>query len=300
MISVCIPVYRFNARSLVRELLRQRAELENGVSDFEILLYDDASPDDGDWGKLDLREIPGIRYVELPANLGRAAIRNRMIRDANGTHCILLDADAGLPQGFLLAYEKHLFNLHESTSVKPGADLVVVGGRKYSEQRPPDPKMHLHWWYGRQRESDVNYSDQQGWLGFHSNNFLATRSLLLNHPFPESVDGYGHEDTLWGQQFTGSDTPFFRIDNPVVHLGLEPGAVFLRKQQEAIRNLHRLKNETPHLRTRLIDLVEKYPKLTALAKYTPEKPLINYLTSRPAPNLKALDLLKLKWWVGLA
>lgn len=300
MFSVCIPVYRYNAVPLVRELVRQLASVASGEEDllYEILIYDDASPDDGDWGRQELRTIPHIDYVELPVNLGRAAIRNRMIRDARSLYCILLDADAEIPANYLQSYQSHLSNLQcDSAEWSFGKDLVVVGGRRYETDRPADPELHLHWWYGRERESDVFHQTKKGWLGFHSNNFLATRSLLLDHPFPESVDGYGHEDTHWGQQFTDTLVPLYQLNNPVIHLGLEANEVFLRKQHQAIRNLHRLKNETPHLRTRLIDIAERFPRLVRLAGYLPENKLKNYLTSRPAPDLRALDLLKLKWWM---
>jgi len=173
---------------------------------------------------------------------------------------------------------------------------VVVGGRRYREEPPADPQLYLHWWYGTQRESDDGPNHPPGWLGFHSNNFLAARDLLLAHPFPEQTTGYGHEDTLWGQQFMDTDVPLVRLSNSVVHLGLEPQDVFLRKQREAIRNLHCLKSSTPHLRTRLIDLAEKTPGLTALAGWLPERLLAGYLTSRKNPDLRALDLLKLRWW----
>lgn len=299
MFSVCIPVYRYNALALVEELLRQVAA--DGLSaEMEILLYDDASPKDGDWGRSTLRSLAGLCYMELEQNLGRAAIRNRMARDAQGAYCIMLDADADLPPDFLLRYRDHLKELTTAKFWEPDRDIIVVGGRSYAEAEPADPALRLHWWYGHQRESDVSSNAQQGWLGFHSNNFLVNRSLLLRHPFPEAVAGYGHEDTLWGQQFMGSKVYLSRVHNPVVHLGLEPGDVFLRKQQQAIRNLHRLKTEHPHLRTRLIDLVEKYPRLTSLARILPEQIFANYLCRSARPNLKVLDLLKLKWWHELA
>lgn len=300
MFSVCIPVYRYNAVPLVQELVRQLASVaseEEGLF-YEILIYDDASPNDGDWGRQELRTIPHTNYVELPVNLGRAAIRNRMIRDARSPYCIFLDVDAEIPANYLQSYQNYLGDLHNSSpDWSLGRDLVIVGGRQYEKKRPSNPELHLHWWYGQERESDVFHQSKKSWLGFHSNNFLATRSLLLDHPFPESVDGYGHEDTLWGQQFTGTDVLLYQLNNPVIHLGLETNEVFLRKQHQAIRNLHRLKNETPHLRTRLIDIAERFPRLVRLASYLPENKLKNYLTSRPAPDLRALDLLKLKWWM---
>ncbi|MEM9260646.1 MAG: hypothetical protein AAGA62_13425, partial [Bacteroidota bacterium] len=137
-------------------------------------------------------------------------------------------------------------------------------------------------------------------------------------------EGYGHEDTLWGQQLAKAGVGILHIDNPVTHLGLETSGVFLEKQHRAIHNLRLLKKQTPHLRTRLIDLAEKYPRLTQLARYLPEKTLLHLLQKnrfawfsptlwlppqrsglgrvggevkkRASLSLYLLDLLKLKWW----
>jgi glycosyltransferase involved in cell wall biosynthesis len=297
MLSICIPTYRYDVRPLAHELLRQAAELEKTV---EILVYDDASPDDGDWGREELRRLPGIHYVELEHNLGRAAIRNKLAREAQNSYLLLLDADGQPPNHFLYAY---LFGLTDAIAAKvvSGEELVIVGGRKYSDQPPAQQELHLHWCYGTKRESrSVTRRQSEKWLGFQSNNFLVSRSVLLTHPFPEDVAGYGHEDTLWGQQMDHAGVPIYHIDNPVIHLGLEPNDVFLRKQREAISNLALLHQQFSHLRTRLIDLAEKFPLVKYIVKRFPEDWLVRRLTDSKRPSFYWLDLLKLKWWfVGL-
>ncbi|MEM9931425.1 MAG: glycosyltransferase, partial [Bacteroidota bacterium] len=75
MLSVCIPVYRYDVRPLVQELLTQAAGLAGPV---ELLVFDDASPEKTAWGQEELQHLPGINYFVFPKNLGRAAIRNKM------------------------------------------------------------------------------------------------------------------------------------------------------------------------------------------------------------------------------
>jgi len=293
MLSVCIPVYRYDVRPLVTELLRQTGELKDTV---EILVYDDASPDDGDWGKTEMRRIPEIQYVELEQNLGRAGIRNLMARRAKHDFLVMMDADGEPNSEFLQCWLGLLRKTRPVTSTELPL-LVIVGGRHYARERPSDPALSLHWWYGRQRESSTRRKRKKaGWLGFHSNNFLVTRSVLLDHPFPETHAGYGHEDTLWGQQLIGSEIKLIHADNPVVHLGLETNEVFLRKQKQAIANLRVLKNSYPHLRTRLTDLAGRFPLLAEFTGLLPESLLTDYLTKREEPFLYTLDMLKLKWW----
>lgn len=290
MLSICIPTYRYDVRPLVAELLRQVASEDRGI---EILVYDDASPDDGDWGREELRKTGGIRYVELKTNLGRAAIRNKMAREASQDYLVMMDADGWPNPRFVSTF----FYGAENNLKNETLPLVVTGGRTYSPTPPSDHSYHLHWWYGTKRESrPANVRTLDEWLGFHSNNFLVTRSLLLSNPFPSNFKGYGHEDTFWAQQFIDEDVLLYHDDNPVIHLGLETNEVFLHKQRQAVDNLRLLKNQSPHLRTRLIDLVEKLPFLPAIARLVPEQTLINYLSKRKRPSLYALDLLKLRWW----
>jgi glycosyltransferase involved in cell wall biosynthesis len=293
MLSVCIPTYRYDVRPLIRELLRQSAKLEQII---EILVYDDASPDDGDWGREELRQLPGIRYVELEQNLGRAAIRNKMAQEASFSYLLLLDADGQVPPQFL---SKYLLCLADIIVEKTSEDkaLVLVGGRKYSNQPPKDENLHLHWRYGTKRESrHVDRRGKEEWLGFQTNNFLVSRKPLLEYPFPEGGSGYGHEDTLWGQQMEAVGVPIYHIDNPVIHLGLETNDVFLRKQREAISNLALLHQQSPHLRTRLIDLAKRFPVLKQIVTFFPEGWLVRRLTSSHRPSFYWLDVLKLKWW----
>lgn len=293
MLSVCIPTYRYDVRPLIAELQLQARERKGKV---EILVYDDASPADGYYGRADLRNAVGVRYVELSENLGRAAIRNRMAREATYPYLLLLDADGQVHTKFLRTYILHLADVI-ARQKSPRSNIVLVGGREYAAVPPEDERLQLHWWYGTRRESrSVHLRKRAGWLGFQSNNFLISQHLLLDHPFPEEVAGYGHEDTLWGQQMERAGVPIYHIDNPVVHLGLEPEDVFLGKQREAIRNLALLHQQFPHLRTRLIDLAEKYPSAKHLVQFFPESWLARRLTDSKRPSIYWLDILKLRWW----
>lgn len=293
MISVCVPIFRYDVRPLARELLRQAAALPRPV---ELLLYDDASPDDGDWGRTELRTLPGLTYVELTHNLGRAAIRNRLARDARHEHILLMDADGRPGPNYLAGWLTEVERQSKESASSP-AGYVVSGGRTYAPDPPADKRLHLHWWYGTCREAkSAAERMRQPYLGFQSNNFLANRGVLLRHPFPEHHRGYGHEDTLWGQELRSAAVGLRHLDNPTVHLGLEPADVFLRKQREALSNLALLRTRSPHLRTRLIDLADRWPLAVRLAEAVSEIRLTNYLTGRPQPKLLALDILKMKWW----
>ena len=288
MLTVCLPVHNYDVRPLVRELDRQRASLPGAV---RILVLDDGSDAATRRTNAALHARPELTYRELGRNLGRAAVRNRLAREAAGDWLLFLDAD-GQPGPELLANY-----LRAIRDLPPGQerDRVFVGGRNYAPAAPPPPH-YLHWYYGTHRESQPpSVRNRRPYAAFHTNNFLAPRGLLLRHPFATEHAGYGHEDTLWGQQLRAHGATVLHLDNPVVHLGLEAHRTFLDKQRAAIRNLAHLRRHHPELRTRLTDFATANPRLAALAARLPEGWLLRQLNG-PTPNLRALDLLKLRWW----
>ncbi|MBB4079352.1 glycosyltransferase involved in cell wall biosynthesis [Lewinella aquimaris] len=286
MISICIPVFNHDARPLVEELVRQAGALNVPV---EILLYDDGSDERCKLVNREVATHPGVRYLEQPTTMGRAIIRNKMAREASHDLLVMLNADSR-PNPLLL--QRYLAD--------PDVP-VIVGGTTYSETRPDDPALWLHWHYGRARKALAPARRRpKPYLHFQSNNFRVSREFFLQHPFPK-VDGCGHEDTLWGQLLAPTSTNIEYIDNPVENLVLERAEDFMRKQREAIESLKQLRQQHPTLATRLTTFADRYPKMTQLTEILPERALTKYLMR--TNNLHALDALKLKWWItgwGLA
>lgn len=282
MFSICIPVYNYDARPLVRELQRQAEQLGGGQT-VEILLYDDGSMPRFKALNRELHPLSCLNYVEQPVNIGRAKIRNTMARDAHHDTLILLDVDSAPNPTYLSNY------------LQQPETVVVVGGTTYADGPPSDPALRLHWHYGRQREAIAPaHRRPRPYLHFQSNNFRVDREFFLSHPFPE-VYGYGHEDTLWGQLLAPSSTTIEYIDNPVTHLGLETAERFLVKQRQAVETLKVLRRQHPTLTTKLTKFADRYPTAVQLAEVVPESILISWLLR--THNLRALDLLKLKWWI---
>ncbi|MGB3547436.1 MAG: glycosyltransferase [Saprospiraceae bacterium] len=294
MLTICLPVYRFDPTALVRELVRQAAALPHPV---EVLVYDDASPaQDRAAYQPGLQALcgQGVSYRLLPENLGRAAIRNLLAREAAHEALLFLDADSGIVRtDFLAAYLQ---------AVAETAAPLLMGGRVYAQEPPADPVKLLHWHYGHRRESrSAEERRRRPWHGFMSNNFLVRRDLLLRHPFDETIAGYGHEDTLWALQLHRAGvTGIVHLDNPVVHLDLEEATVFLDKQRRATENLRRLLRDHPYLETRLSAAVKRLRKwsiwgLTQVPLRWAAPTLQRQLTAHPKGAFWRLDLLKLHW-----
>ena len=224
MVSICIPVFEQDAGELVRELHRQAGLVDVPV---QIIVIDDHS---SSVFAERLKDLSGwAQVISLDANIGRARIRNRFLEYAQGTHLLFLDGDSVIiRKDFLSTY---------LNSIREQDVDVICGGRIYDEAAP-DKDHHLHWAYGRaveSRSAAERVKDPYG--SFMTHNFLIRKTLLEETRFNEKIEGYGHEDTLFGLLLQQRQATILHIDNPVLHGELADNTGFLKKTEEAIRNL---------------------------------------------------------------
>jgi glycosyltransferase involved in cell wall biosynthesis len=289
-LSILVPVYNREVLPLVHALL---AQLPDWPGPVEILLLDDGSTEEFRVRNRVLAVVPSVRYQELPANLGRAAIRNQLAASARYEWLLLLDNDSLLPdQQFLARYAQ---------AQAAGPTGLFIGGTTYEATPPADPALLLRWRYGRAREmrpATVRQRDPGGQLSI--NNALLPNALLRRFPLDERLSGYGHEDTKFGLELSRARVPVHHLDNPVLHDGLEPAAIFLAKSQQAVRNLAQvLRTDGLGTTTRLVQAAERLKRagLTSAARVTlgAAEPLLRRNLLGPSPSLRALDAVKLLW-----
>lgn len=225
MLSILIPVYNFNIVSLVTEL--QKQTLKAGIP-FEIIVLDDCSSALLRDQNKDVSHLPGVRFLELDKNIGRARIRNRLAEMAEFSTLLYMDCDSEVPSE----------NYIENYLPYCGKEMVVCGGRAYRPEPPEEPEYLLRWLYGISREQmpDV-IRNINPYRSFMTNNFLISKEIILQIQFDESIIQYGHEDTLFGLELKKRGTPVKHIKNPLTHIGLEISREFLRKTAEGIENL---------------------------------------------------------------
>lgn len=284
-LSILIPVYNYDVQELTGKLL---AQCEALTSRFEICIYDDGSDEKIRRKHRYLFQTPQVRYVELRKNIGRSAIRNLLAREANFKYLLFLDNDSALPDDrFIKRYWESEKNCD-----------VVIGGTIYQSNTPSDVFM-LRWRYGKTREEKP--AAERNLNPYHRltlNNMLVKRSVYLDHPLNTSLTGYGHEDTKFGWDLERSGVKVCHIDNPVMHLGLEPASEFLKKTGQGVKNLYQLyqaQGSIPDSR-----LVSSFEKLKTARMIKPflmvfrvfKDNLLDNLRS-PNPNLTYFDLYKL-------
>ncbi len=247
-LSILLPVYCWPIGPLLTALHAQ-AVAEPGLA-FEILAYDDASPDPDlcAANRAAAATLPHVRYHNLPHNVGRAAIRNLLAAAAAHSWLLFLDADSGLPDAqFLARYRRAVAATAppkptSQPAAKPAPPRAFIGGTAYTATPPADPALRLRWTYGRAREQRLAAERQRApYAAFTLNNLLIRAETYTHFGLDEGLGRtYGHEDTAFGGALATAGIPLAHLDNPVLHLGLEPAPLFRQKTAEAVGNLVRL------------------------------------------------------------
>ena len=285
MISICIPSYNFDIRTLVNELYNQ---IVDNQLEAEIIVIDDASEPSYTKINNEIKELCS-HYVELKNNIGRSKIRNLFLEYNNYSHLLFLDCD-GFPvrRDFLSIYVNYL------------EKSIVVGGREYGD-RPHNQLQLLHWTYGTKRESKPDVERrQEPYRSFMTNNFMIESTVLEQIKFDESIANYGHEDTLLGIALNQNNIGIIHINNPVMNLDIENNTSFLSKVRISVNSLYSvyLKENQSMLLVKNVRLLDFWKKTRLLAPiivpvYSMFEKKIEKNLLGEKPNMLLLDFYKL-------
>lgn len=250
MISICIPIYNFDVTELVDELLKQAIHINYPV---EVLLFDDHSQAFFRQKNSLLASRSNVNYLDFDFNIGRSKIRNRLADIATGQWLLFLDCDVIVDDPDYL--KRYIDNLSKAK--------VICGGRKYGP-KPFRKELLLRWKYGVGRECKTAFFRQVNpYSSFISGNFLIEYDTFHKVRFNEELSGYGHEDTLLGLDLKKHKVEILHIDNPTVHLGLDPSNEFLVKTEQGVLNLARILHIMPCMRRE----IEKSIKLLSVFRF---------------------------------
>lgn len=292
MLSILIPIYNFNVVDFIKDLKNQADSC--GI-EYEILCLDDFSNDDIKKENEELGNMEYVFYEELPKNIGRSKIRNKLAQKSQFPYLLFLDCDSKtVDKQFVKRY---------INSIDP--DKITYGGRCYESQAPKSTSEYFRWWYGMNRETiSVAQRKKQPYHSFMTNNFLIPKTIFNAIKLDEQLIGYGHEDTLFGLELKKQGIEIRHINNPLCHIGLENFEVFIAKTEEGIRNLKKLIDEN-----KMDDSVKLFRYYKLLKKIGVEKKVLNYYQKNKAfilqklqenePNLRWFDLYKLGYLISL-
>ncbi|HPF92387.1 MAG TPA: glycosyltransferase [Tenuifilaceae bacterium] len=290
MLSICLPVYNFDVTELTLELLRQAREYN---IDAEILVFDDASLSYYKNINSKIAVNSSVQYLEFEQNLGRSRIRNRLADFAKGNWLLFLDCDM-VPQTpqFLKNYNNAIDEAN-----------IICGGIGYGP-KPFKKEFLLRWKYGIFRESKSAVRRQiNPYAAFMSGNFMIKKEVFNQIRFNEGISGYGHEDTLFGLDLKKHKASILHINNPCIHLGIEPCFDYLAKTEHSIINLVNLISIVPEQWKDLrknIKLLKFYCFLRWIGLGYPLRwffrvfnPIIRRVLCNTKPSLLLFDLYKL-------
>ncbi|MGE0561867.1 MAG: glycosyltransferase family 2 protein [Flavobacteriales bacterium] len=292
MLSILIPIYNFDVVDFVKDLSNQASACK---IDFEILCVDDGSITEFKTKNKELSILNNVIYTELPQNIGRSKIRNLLAEKAQFEYLLFLDCDSKT--------NNSLFVRNYIENLKPGT--VVYGGRNYANEAPSVKEIHFRWWYGVNREAISDRERRkQPYGSFMTNNFLIPKGIFNSIKLDEMLEGYGHEDTVFGLELKARKIPVLHIENPLCHIGLEGLHEFLQKTKEGIKNLHQLiqlgKVDESIKLYRFYKLVNKLGLSNKIWKYyTKNKLAIEQKLTEKEPNLRWFDIYKLGYLISL-
>ena len=289
-LSILIPTYNDLCVKLVGDL-RQQAE-QTGIG-YEILVGDDGSTDHEVVSEnRQIDQWAHCRYLVQPQNTGRAAIRNRLAREARYDWLLFVDSDMTVVRPDYIGQ----YVAQDNADVVDGG--VTIGGDAEVL------KQNLRYLYEKasEHEHTAEMRQKKPYQDFHTANFLIRRDLMLSHPFDERFRYYGYEDVLFGKQLRADHIAIKHIDNPMGFCTFESNPDFVSKTEEGMRTLYQFQSELRGY-SRLITLVEgiHIPLILSLIRLSHRlfSGLIRHNLCGRHPSLKLFKFYKLGYYTTI-
>lgn len=289
-LSILIPCFNTPCTELVRQLQHQATGCE-GLS-FEILVADDGSTDHRVMAaNEDIQSMEHCRYIIRKDNIGRAAIRNYLARIARHEWLLFIDSGVEIIHADFL--RKYL------SQEEPGC--VCCGGVTIPRQPLQE---NLRYLYEKQNEERHTARRRmlQPYRSFRSCNLMIRRGTMERFPFPADMKRYGYEDVRFGRTLAENRISITHIDNPIAYTDFEANDIFLKKTEEAIRNLKEYATELEGY-SRLAQMAEKMKRLHVDGCYSSIFRTCRNRWKRQlcgsSPSLRTFALYKLGYYLAL-
>lgn len=292
MLSICIPIHNWDVTKLVRDLKAQADKLKVA---YEILLLDDASDYEYQKKNAQLDFLDHVTYLQSYINMGRSVVRNTLAVKSKHPYLLFMDCDV------TVTHRDYLKKYLEALPAK-----VVVGGAEFKPKKPRKENV-LRWKYGIVREqvpAEIRRKDPNA--AFSTFNFIIEKEIFDTVQFDETLQGYGHEDTLFGLDLEAHGITISHIDNPLRHDVSRSSNQFLKQTRNSIDNLLIIADKVEN-RDRLeqsITLLRTYRKLEKrhlLGLYRLFYQMFGKMIEKnlrsPNPKIRAFDLYKLGYLV---
>lgn len=302
MISIIIPTYNYACAHLVCDLQKQCEEAQALWDDFcyEIIVADDGSTDTACIDKnAAISLLPNCRYELRENNIGRAHVCNWLISQARYPWVLLIDCDAEvITDDFIHTYWQH---------AKTDGSPIIVGGIRTPDVCQKGCELRHRYELAAENIRTLEARRARPAAFFSTFNVLLSSAMLQQLRFDERCTDYGYEDALFGIEAERLGYRIQHIDNPLLHLGINDNASFLRNSETALRTLHNLGSPMTD-RARVVQAARQLTTTPPgrlfilpifLLLYKMSKPLLRRNLLSHHPNLKLFALYKLGYYLTI-
>ena len=244
-LSILIPTYNNVCFELVKTLQAQAALLSSSAEslpssfhfEYEILVADDGSTDQTtiEDNRI-INKLPLCHYIERKKNVGRAAIRNFLAKEAQYPWLLFIDSNMNvISNEFLANYQKEEEN------------DVIYGGYQIKKDAHTQKRLKYNLRYifelASVQNGDYRMRQTNPYGDFHTSNFIVKRSIMLKYPFDERFFHYGYEDVLWGKTLKNKQISIHHVDNPLGYEHFIGNMSFINKTEESLHTLYQFRRE---------------------------------------------------------
>ena len=238
-LSILIPTYNYDCGLLVSSLQRLAEQTVGTV--YEIIVAEDGSTDQAmvSRNEATVTALPHCRHLKRTENVGRAAIRNVLAREAQYEWLLFIDSDMTVTdEQFLERYVNVDDNLNDNIS------MVIDGGVSIGGN-PDELKGNLRYLYEKAAEQEHTAEQRQKrpYQHIHTANLMVSREVMMNCPFDERFRRYGYEDVLLGKQLRQQGVRILHIDNPLSFCTFEDNRNFVEKTEEGLQTLYEFRED---------------------------------------------------------
>lgn len=233
-LSIVIPTYNYVCANLVKDLCIQCQSCTD-IENFEIIVADDDSSNESTKdANRSINSLPFCEFREEKQNNGPSRIRHKTVLATHYEWLILIDSDAKVcTPDFIQKYVD---------SIKEGYD-VVCGGIKTTKKYLTKHNT-LRYKYEEKADSIrmLEFRQTHPYHFFTAFNILIKRSVFDEVNFDNRLEQYGYEDALFGIELERHGYSLLHIINPLIHMGIDDNKSYVRKTEQAIENMVKLKD----------------------------------------------------------